>query len=138
MAAAAASRTTEHAAHPRRELARRERLGHVVVRAELEADDPVGLLAAGGEHDHGELGARADPAAQLEPVRPRQHHVEHDQVGSSRLDERARIVAVACLERRVPLALEVAHDDLADDRLVVDDENGGHALDRACFRITPG
>ena len=36
-------------------------------------------------------------------------------------------VAVAGLERRVALALEVADDDLAHDRLVVDDEDGGHA-----------
>ena len=36
---------------PRHELARAERLDDVVVGAELEADDAVGLLAAGGEHD---------------------------------------------------------------------------------------
>src|SRR6266511_2691446 len=35
------------------ELARGERLGHVVVCAELEADDPIGLVPACGQHDHG-------------------------------------------------------------------------------------
>ena len=47
---------------------RRERLRHVVVRAELETDDPVGLLAPRGQEDDREVGARPDPAAELEPV----------------------------------------------------------------------
>ena len=41
-------------------------------------------------------------------------------------DQRASEVAVTGLERAVALALEVANDDLANDRLVVDDENRGH------------
>ena len=36
------------------------------------------------------------------------------------------VVAVGGLERLEPVALEVADDDVADDRLVVDDEDGGH------------
>ena len=75
-------RPAEHRAHARRELARRERLRDVVVGAELEPDDPVGLLAACGEQDHGQARAAADPAAELQPVRARQHHVEHDELGS--------------------------------------------------------
>src|SRR6185295_5610940 len=49
----------EHRANPRSHLARRERLDDVVVGAELEADDAVGLFAAGGEHDDRDLGALA-------------------------------------------------------------------------------
>ena len=82
--------------------------------------------------------ARADPAAELEAVRSGQHDVEHDEVGRLALDERAGVVAVVRLERRVPLALEVAHDDLAHDRLVVDDEDGGHGPHGACGVITHG
>ena len=111
----------------------------VVVGAELEPDDAVGLLAAGREHDHGEL--RSAPRIQRQsssPSMPGSITSSTTRSGRLALEQRARVVAVACLERRVPLALEVADDDLADDRLVVDDENGGHALDRACFRITPG
>ena len=36
--------------------------------------------------------------------------------------------AVTCLERAVPLALEIADDDLAHDGLIVDDEHGLHRL----------
>src|SRR6266540_4831508 len=41
--------TPEHGADAGRELARGERLRDVVVGAELEPDDAVGLLTAGGE-----------------------------------------------------------------------------------------
>ena len=87
-------------AHAHRELARRERLRHVVVGAELEPDDAVGLLAARRQQDHGQVGASADPAAELEAVGAGQHHVEHDEARLGRLDQRARVVAVAGLERR--------------------------------------
>ena len=119
-------RPAQHGADARGELARRERLRHVVVGAELEADDPVGLLAARGQQDHGQVRARPDPAAEREPVGAGQHHVEHDEVRRIALEQLARAVAVRRLERPVALALEVADDDLAHDRLVVDDEDGRH------------
>ena len=80
----------QHRANACGELARRERLRHVVVGAELEPDDAVGLLAAGGQHDHGQPGALADPAAELEAVRPGKHQVEDDEVRPLRFDELAR------------------------------------------------
>ena len=43
-----------------------------------------------------------------------------------RVDERPRGVAVAGLERVVTLPAEVADEDVADEGLVVDDEDGGH------------
>ena len=92
----------QHGADAGRELARRERLRHVVVGAELEPDDPVGLLASRGEHDHRELRAGADPPAQLEAVRSGQHQVEHDEVGPLGLDQLARAVAVGRLQGAVP------------------------------------
>ena len=44
--------------HARDELAGAERLHDVVVGAELEAHDPVDLLAASGEHDDRDVGGR--------------------------------------------------------------------------------
>ena len=41
----------EQAAHPKRELLGRERLGQVVVGAQREAADAIGLLPPGGEED---------------------------------------------------------------------------------------
>ena len=41
----------QHRVDPQHQLARAERLGDVVVGADLEPDDPVGLLAERGQHD---------------------------------------------------------------------------------------
>jgi hypothetical protein len=116
----------EHCANPSSELARRERLGHVVVGPELEPDDPVGLLAAGRQHDHRQARARTDPPAQLEAVCPRKHEIEDDEVGRLALDQLAGAISVRGLERREAVALEVPDHDLADRRLVVDNENLRH------------
>ena len=58
-----------------------ERLDHVVVGAELEADDAVGLGAAGGEDDDRDARAGADRAADVAAVAVGQVEVEQDQVG---------------------------------------------------------
>ena len=70
----------EHRVDAQRELARAERLGHVVVGADLEADHPVGLLAQRGQHDDRDVALLPQPAAHLDAVDARQHQVEHDEV----------------------------------------------------------
>ncbi len=60
------------------------------------------------------------------PSRAREHQVEHDQLEILRRDERTGGVAVSGLERVETLTLEVADEDIANEGLVVDDENGGH------------
>ena len=82
---------------PGDELAGRERLHEVVVRAHRQAHDPVDLLAAGGEHQHVGVGERAQPPADLDAVEARQHDVEDDDVGSGGADglEGGRAVAGA-------------------------------------------
>ena len=44
-------RTAQHGADAGQQLARVERLGEIVVGAHLQPDDPVRVLADGGEHD---------------------------------------------------------------------------------------
>ena len=61
------------------ELARVERLRQVVVGADLEADDLVDVLVAGGQHQDRHVGGLADAPADLEPVDVGQHQVEDDQ-----------------------------------------------------------
>ena len=53
-----------------------EGLGQVVVRAQLEPDDAVGVVAARDQHQDGRVRARADPPADLEAVQVGQHDVE--------------------------------------------------------------
>src|SRR5208282_5064591 len=50
------------------ELARIARLGQIVVGAEFETDDAVGLLAHGAQHDDGRAVRAGDPAADGEPI----------------------------------------------------------------------
>ena len=59
------SRTTQHGLHAQDKFARRERFRHVVVGADLQAEDAVGLLAEGGQHDdrQGAVGRPQAPAA---------------------------------------------------------------------------
>src|SRR5512140_1331539 len=73
-----------HAAHgrpdPGQELARRERLGHVVVGADLEAEHAIGFLGARRDHDDRHVGPRPELARDFNAVAPGQHDVEHDAV----------------------------------------------------------
>ena len=66
--------------HPGGQLPHRERLGEVVVRADREPDEQVGLVVAGGEHQHRHRPVGLDPAAHLQAVEAGQHHVEDDEV----------------------------------------------------------
>ena len=65
------ARAAQRRLHAAAELAQRERLGDVVVGAELEAEDLVDLLGLGGEHDDRHRRARAQPPADLEAVEAR-------------------------------------------------------------------
>src|SRR5664279_5828740 len=61
------------------ELARRERLRDVIVGAELETGDTIGLFIPRGEHQDRHLRLRAHLPADLEAVDARQPDVEHDE-----------------------------------------------------------
>ena len=90
-------------AHARDELARGERLGHVVVGADGEPDEQVGLLAARGQHQHRHRPVALHAAADLEPVEPGQHQVEHHEVGPHAVAQRdAGVAVVRHLDRRSP------------------------------------
>ena len=66
------------------QLGRRERLDDVVVGALAQADEAIGLLAAGGQQDHRDARPRSlvQLPHHLDPVDPRQHQVEDDEVGT--------------------------------------------------------
>ena len=81
-----AVRAPQERLDPAHQLAQPERLGQVVVGAELQADDLVDLVVAGRQDEDRRLGAgRAEPAQDLEAVDARQADVEHDEVGRLRV-----------------------------------------------------
>ena len=116
-------RAAEDRLDPRRELARRERLRDVVVGADLEPRDAIGLLVARREHDDRHLRAGADAAADLEAVDSRQADVEHDEADRVLAQLGDRLLA-----RPEPddapavLLLEVLLDETTDRVVVLDEQ----------------
>ncbi len=106
------------------QLAQRKRLRDVVVGADLEPQDPVDLLAFGGQHDDGRL----DPllpelAADVEATHAGQHDVQQDQVRVLFDGEVDRRVAAAGRDDAVPLLLQVELQALRDVFFVFDDQD---------------
>ena len=100
LGAGAAPAAAQHGADASHELAGRERLRHIIVGPELETDDPIALVTARRQQDHGDGPAPADLPAQLEAADAWQHHVEHDELRRLAFDEPAHLAAVAGLTTR--------------------------------------
>ena len=83
-----------HGAHPGHQLPHPVRLGHVVVRADLQPNHSVDLLPAGRHHDHRRVGDRADAAAHVDPGQSGQHHVEQHDLGFEGLEHGQGLLAV--------------------------------------------
>ena len=116
------ARPAEHRVHAGPELARGERLGQEVVGARLEAQEPVDLLVARGDHHDVGVADVADPPAGLDAVDAGQAEVEGDQVGldlADRLDRRQPGVHGRDLEA---LGRQRVLEELADVLVVLDDE----------------
>ena len=82
---------------PGDQLARGERLDHVVVGAEAEAVNFVDVVFFGRDNDDRDVLFLADAAAEFKTIQARQHQVEHDQVKVLRA-------------RRIETGLTVARD----------------------------
>jgi hypothetical protein len=124
-----AATAAQHGADARVELRRAERLDHVVVGARVEHGDDLGLVVAGrGDDDR-------DPA---DPPQHPQHRGAVD-VGQPEVeDDDVRTTADGVLEAGQPgrrgrdgvAALgQPAHERGADRRVVLDDQDLGHAAD---------
>ncbi len=113
----------QYGLHAQHEFTRAERLGDVVVRAHLQAEDAVVLVAACRQHDDRHGAALPQPAADLQAVHAGQHQVEDDQVGPVRGGAGERGRAVPGAVHHVSRAVQVSGDDLGDGRVVVHDQN---------------
>jgi hypothetical protein len=117
----------EQGADPRAELADRERLRHVVVGAQVQPDDAVRLLAAGGQHQDRDF----DPVgpqlpADVVPARPRQHQIENQEVRALLPDQAQAGLAVPGGQHLVGLEPEAVRQRAQQGRLVFDDEDPAH------------
>ena len=114
----------QQALDPRQQLGEVERLGDVVVGAELEAVDHVVRLVARGEHqDRREVAVLAQPLADLEAVDLGQADVEQDEVVAPRLGRGQPGAAVAGDVDVVLLAVQVDAQALGEGFLVLDEQD---------------
>jgi hypothetical protein len=116
----------QHRLDARQQLARRERLGHVVVGSRFEAGDLVGLRAARGQDDD-----RNMPRAFLLTQHPRERHARHARehpvderkVGQRVLHRAQGGLGVGRADRAMTGVLQVYRDQILDSGLVLDDQN---------------
>src|SRR5262249_6360599 len=124
----------EHCLHARDELARLERLGDVIIRAELEADDAVRNVAPGGQHDDWQAAGFADLAAHGEAVHVGQHDVKDDPVRRRRLQGAKAGLGMRHRLHGEAEPAEVLREQLVQALVVVNDENSrAHSLRSACI-----
>ena len=114
--------------HPGDELARAERLGDVVVGAELEAEDAVDLAVAGGEEQHRHVARGAQSAAHLEAVDVGQADVEQHDLRPMLRDQLEPAFAVRGLQHSESGLAQVHVEQVGDVRIVLDHHDGALAL----------
>ena len=109
--------------HARDELAGRERLRHVVVRAELEPGDAVDLLVA-RRHDHDrQARGAADGTAEIEAVGVGKLEVEDREPDLVLLERQQRLGAPRGPDHPEAVLLEVGADERRDVLLVLDEQD---------------
>ena len=106
----------------RQKLVDTERLGHVVVGAEVERVYLVGFATASREHDDRRARVLADPTHDLEAVTVGQVEIEHDEIGLPPLVARDRIARGLSRLDLKAMPAEVRSECPDHRRLVVDDE----------------
>ena len=116
----------KHGLHASQQLTSRVRLGHVVVGANLEANDLVDFGVLRGQHDDWHVADGANGTAHLAAALARKHEVQQDQVGLLALEEGQRLDAVFCLDGLVTLALQLDYQRLAEVLLVFNNQYSGH------------
>ena len=105
----------------RQQLAQVERLGDVVVGADLEADHLVDRIAAAGDDDQPAAPVLAQLARDREAVLARQAEVEQHEGGRVGGHQRDQCATAVHLRDAVSVALQVAGQQLRDVDFVVED-----------------
>src|SRR6516225_1588312 len=121
---------------PRQQLPWREGLGHIIIRAALEACDFVPFLGTRGQHDDRKLARLAvalEGTCELQATHVGEHPVHQHQVGARIGKRRAGAAAVLRLAHFEAGTLEAECDHLADRPFIFNDQNlfGGHRV-QAC------
>ena len=109
-------------AQAREQLADAERLGQVIVGAEIERRDLVGLLVARGQHDDRPREPFAQALDHFEPGDVGQAEIDDDDVGLSRRRGLHAFVAGRCGRQRIAVRVERRREKTLDLRIVLDQQ----------------
>ena len=120
--------TTQHGLHARHEFPHGERLGHVVVGADLETDHAVDFIVAGRQHQQRHSTRPANLAAHVEAVHAGKHEVQHHQVRLGGERQFKRAFAVGGRLDLVALASQVVGDGAGQALFVLDDQDPGQGV----------
>src|SRR5262249_52832899 len=131
---------TENGLDAEQELSHAEGLGHVVVGAELEADDAIDLLTARGQHhdrDRARRRVATELAADVGARAVGQHEVEDHEVGQALLGRLQTFTGPPRELHLVPCLAQIEIEHIAQIRLVLDDKNAWHArlIYDSCDRV---
>jgi hypothetical protein len=119
-----ASHPPEDRIHPGDQFARAERLCHVVVAADLEAEDAIDFLVARRQKQDRRIGIFPDLAADFQSIHLRHADVEHHELVDVAVEPGQRLLAVLRDRNHHSALLERKAHDVTDMRVIVDDENG--------------
>src|SRR3954447_18265587 len=108
---------------PRHQLPHRERLGHIIVCAELQTRHLVGLRVLRRHDDDRDHRLLPDDAHDIEPWELRQHQIQDHEVGVGVVEPFDRTPPVLRDGDRVPLSLERIPDRLGERLLVLDEQD---------------
>jgi hypothetical protein len=97
-----------------------ERLGNVIIRPNLQADDAVHHVAAAREHDDAHIRARPDLLGELDPILTGQDEVEEHKVDPRPIQAGAHSGSVLGGADAEALTFEVAGQHLPDAGVVID------------------
>ncbi len=116
----------QHRADARQELARIEGLGEIVVGAQLQPDDLVGVVAARRHHDHRRAPALADLAREREAVHAGQHQVDQEDVEARSAQGLQRLGGIACHHRRHAVLPQELSEQRGELAVVFDEQRADH------------
>ena len=111
--------TPQHRPDTRQQFRWLEGLGQVVVRADIEAGDPVGRLAFGRQDDDRQVHGCPNALRDLESIHSRHHHVQDHQIGQLLLNQPQPVNAVVGGEDLIAILRQEKGCHLQAGRIVV-------------------
>ncbi len=116
------------------DLARRARLGEIMVRAELEPDDAILLVTQRGEQDHRRPARLHQPTTGGKAVLARHHYVEDDEIDAAARQYALHLGHARGRRHSIAIAAQPLSEEQADTDIVVDHQQMGDGLGRPVER----